>query len=164
MTDRFHECMDHVYPMRELFDSLIDPQDPFFRSCIIPYLSFTRGGGNEDLAGHRDAQEVLDSNLARLNASNPSTSIVAGLAILSLSPTNGFEKRYIRKVDGGVYAEHAVSVALAHGLDDATSALQRASMADIASTPWLQEIKNKTLLVSSCVISRIIPREMRRTG
>lgn len=140
--------MDLVYPMKELFDTLLDLAHPFLRSCILPYLSFTRQGGEDDFDGHRNAQAILDDNLARLYACNPSVSIMAGMAFLSLSPTNGFERRYVRKVDGGCYIQRAIAMALAHGLDDAAIAAQRQTMADLSSQPWLQQLRVKTLLVS----------------
>lgn len=43
-------------------------------------------------------------------------------------------------------------MALAFGLDDATLAVQRMAIADLASTPWLQGLKTRTLLVGHWLI------------
>lgn len=144
--------MDNIYPLRELFGTVLDPKHPFLRSCILPYLSFMREGGDDDLSGHQNAQAILDDNLVRLHACNPATAIMGGLAILSLAPTNGFEKRYVRKVDGGCHIQRAMDMALAHGLDDAPIAAQRQTMADLSSEPWLQPLRIRTLLVSTMMI------------
>jgi hypothetical protein len=140
--------MDKICPMRELLDSLVDERHPFFRSCVLPYLTFMRSNDKEDLEGHLRSQSVLKDNLDRLSSSNPALPIITGLVVLSLTPTSGFEERYTRQVDGWGHISKAVDVALADGLDDNAVIGLRHPYSDLVNEPGLRLVKNKTMLVS----------------
>lgn len=145
---RFHECMDKISPMGELMGDLIDSKHPFLRSCILPYLTFMRSNNPEDHNGHLRAQSILNDNLDRLSSSNPAVPIITGLVILSLSPTNGFENRYSRQVDGFGHIGRAVDMALADGLDDNALIGLRQPPSELAHEPALHLLKCKVMLVS----------------
>jgi len=127
---------------------LIGIEHPFLRSCILPYLTFMRSNNQEDHDGHLNAQSILNDNLDRLPSSNPAIPIIAGLVVLSLSPTNGFENRYSRQVDGSGYVGRAVDMALADGLDDNAIIGLRQPSSDLAHEPSLHLLKCKVMLVS----------------
>jgi len=139
--------------MRELLDSLVDERHPFLRSCVLPYLTFTRSNDKEDLAGHLKAEAVLKDNLNRLSSSNPALPIITGLVILSLTPTSGFEERYTRQVDGWGHISKAVELALADGLDDNAVIGLRQPYSDLVNNPGLRLVKLKTMLVSHTISS-----------
>jgi len=90
----------------------------------------------------------LNDNLDRLSSSNPAVPIITGLVILSLSPTNGFENRYSRQVDGFGHIGRAVDMALADGLDDNALIGLRQPPSELAHEPALHLLKCKVMLVS----------------
>lgn len=106
-----------------------------------------RSNDNDDLHGHLEAQSTLRDNLERLACSNPAIAIITGLIILSLSPTNGFEKRYTRQVDGFGHIGKAVDMALADGLDDSAVIGLRLPPSALADDPQLHVEKCRIMLV-----------------
>jgi hypothetical protein len=140
--------MDKICPMREFMGDLVDDKHPFLRSCVLPYLTFMRSNDEEDLQGHLRAQSVLKDNLERLTSSNPAIPIIIGLVILSLTPTNGFEKRYARHVDGYGHIGKALDMALADGLDDSAVLGLRQPPNNLMKDPSLHEARCKIMLVS----------------
>jgi len=114
-----------------------------------------RSNDDGNLQGHLKAQSILKGNLDRLTSSNPALPIMLGLVVLSLTPTNGFEQRYARQVDGFGHVGKAVDMALADGLDDNAVVGLRQPASDLATQPWLYQVKAKLMLVSYSHIVKV---------
>lgn len=100
----------------------------------------------------RSTRHILDSNLAKLERCDPTTSIIAGLYLFSMAPTRKTSKHLARNVDGSYAIQKAVAMAIAAGLNDSVQLAQRQTMHDLANAPYLRLLVHKVVMVRRGVV------------